>query len=308
MLVPVGAQMDRQEFGTHYHHILFKNACHERKGSAFQTLFERIMQKHDSTFIAVKPSGREGDWKCDGFSQVSGTVYQCYAPEGMTHAKAAAKVDEDFSGARKHWETEMLAWTFVWSAHDALPPQVLKALQRVRQGKHGVAIDDWDRERLWGIVRALSELVRSEFLGAVPELAAAPDTTAAEIKVLLTFLTARPLAHDSTEFDLTEIAQKLAKNNLTDSVRAMVMPAVPVARLLHNYLNRHPDPDYSTRAAQALAEEYRRLVADGPTDTDRLFWQIVLYVASNDLADPKRFWASLGIVTYYFELCDIFER
>src|ERR1051326_6844854 len=222
--------MDREEFGSDYHHIWFKNGCHGRRGAAFQTLFERIMQKHDATFIAVKPSGRKGDWKCDGFSQASGTVYQCYAPEGMTHSRAADKVSEDFKGARTYWKAEMQSWIFVWSAHDALPPQVLKALQIVRTGNHGVLVDDWDRERLWDLVRALSEVVRSELLGPIPELRAAPDTTAAEIKVLLTFLTARPLAHDLAEFDLTEIAEKLAKNRLTDSVRAMVTPAVQIGR------------------------------------------------------------------------------
>jgi len=103
-------------------------------------------------------------------------------------------------------------------------------------------------------------------------------------------------------------SRKRAENNLTDDVRAMVMPSVPVARLVSDYLKRHPDPDYSTRAAQALADEYRHLLADGPADADSLFWRIVQYVASNDLADPKRVWGSLGIVTYYFELCDSYFK
>ena len=167
--------MNRDEFARHYHHIVFKNSCHECKGTAFQTFFERIMQKHDTSFIAVKPSGKQGDWKCDGFSQASGTVYQCYAPEGLTHAKAAAKIDEDFTGARKHWKREMLAWIFVWSAHDALPPQTTKALQTLRKGKHGVSIDDWDRERLWDIVKALPVPTREELLGPVPRSRGVPQ-------------------------------------------------------------------------------------------------------------------------------------
>jgi hypothetical protein len=79
--------MTTEEIGRHYHYLAFKVACHERKGTAFQTLFEQIMLKHDPSFIAVKPAGKIGDWKCDGFSSVSGTVYQCYAPDGIRLAR-----------------------------------------------------------------------------------------------------------------------------------------------------------------------------------------------------------------------------
>lgn len=301
--------MTPEEFGRHYHSFVFKVACHERKGTAFQNFFNQIMHKHDSSFISVRPAGKEGDWKCDGFSSGSCTVYQCYAPEGEKLDKAAAKVKEDFAGAWKYWDAEMQAWIFVWSAHDALPPQVLKALETVRKGTHGVSVDDWSREHLWTIVKALPEETRTDLLGAAPpQVGAAADTTPAEIKLLLNFLTARELTVDAANFDLTDIAEKLQKNGLSEAVRALVTPALPVARMVHDYLTRHPDPDYSSRAAQALVAEYQRLIMSGAGDPDEVFWQIVRYVASNDLKDSKRFWAALGIVSHSFELCDIFER
>jgi hypothetical protein len=203
----------------------------------------------------------------------------------------------------------MKAWIFVWSAHDALPPQVLKALANVRKGKHGVSIDDWSREHLWKVTKALPEEIRTELLGvAPPRLGLASDTTPAEIKVLLNFLTARELNHDVVNFDLTDIAEKLNKNCLSDSVRALVTPAMPVARMVQDYMVRHPDPEYSGRAAQALVVEYQRLMASGVTDSDEAFWKLLHYTAGNNLNDPKKFWASLGIVSHYFQLCDIFKR
>jgi hypothetical protein len=71
------------------------------------------LQKSDASFLTVKPMGREGDWKSDGFSLNTGTVFQCYAPEELTGAEAARKVREDFQGACKCWQEKMLAWTFV---------------------------------------------------------------------------------------------------------------------------------------------------------------------------------------------------
>jgi hypothetical protein len=300
--------MSPDEFGKHYHYLVFKDVCHERKGAAFQTFFENIMHKHDNSFISVKPSGRQGDWKCDGFSSASGTVYQCYAPEGLTAAKAVKKVHEDFSGALDHWKKEMVGWIFVWSAHDTLPPQVLQALENIRSGDHGVTVDDWSREHLWVIVKGLPHDVRIELLGHIPKVGVAPDMTAMEIKTLLTFLAARDFTTDSANFDLTDIAEKLQNNGLSASVRALVTPAVPIAKIVQSYLTRHPDPEYSSRAARALVEEYQRLAVSGLKDADEVFWKILQYVASNDLNDPKRFWAALGIVSHYFELCDIFER
>jgi hypothetical protein len=79
--------------------------------------------------------------------------------------------------------------------------------------------------------------------------------------------------------------------------------------MVDDYLARHPDPEYSGHAAQALIEEYQRIVADGSvTDPDQVFWGLVRYTASNDLSDHKGLWAALGIVTHYFELCDVFEK
>jgi hypothetical protein len=301
--------MTPDEFGRHYHSLVFKVACHERKGTAFQTFFNQIMHKHDPSFISVKPAGKIGDWKCDGYSSGTSTVYQCYAPEGIRLEKAAAKVKEDFSGAHKYWVAEMKVWIFVWSAHDALPPQVLKALEVVRNGEHGVSVDDWSRDHLWTLVKALSEETRTELLGATPpQINDAADTTPAEIKVLLNFLTARDLTVDAINFDLTDIAEKLQKNGLSDVVRSLVTPALPVARMVSDYLTRHPDPDYSTRAAQALVAEYQRLVVTDSGDPDEIFWKIVQYAASGDVRDSKKFWAAIGIVSHYFELCDIFDR
>jgi hypothetical protein len=302
--------MTRADFGRHYHYLIFKIACHERKGMAFQKFFEQIMGKHDSSFIAVKPAGRAGDWKCDGFSQGTGTVYQCYAPDGIKIAEAVKKIDDDFNGARKFWEHEMREWVFVWSAYDALPPQVVNALATLKNGDHGVSIQDWSRDWLWDIVKSLTEEIRSELLLAtVPDPTTVPDTTSAEIKVLLDFIAKKELSHDSENLDLTDITLKLERNRLTDSVKVLLTPAIPVAHLVENYLKLHPDSEYSAGIAQALAAEYNRITATGSVEPDDVFIRLVQYVTSHETTgNAKSFWAGTGIVTYYFQLCDIFDR
>lgn len=300
--------MTKDEFAIHYHSLQFRLACHENKASAFQAFFEKVMQKHDPTFVSVKPSGKEGDWKCDGFSQGEGIVYQCYAPEQITHAKAASKIKTDFDGARAKWPAEMKKWIFVWSAEGALPPQAVKALQQLKtDAPKEITIDDWGREALWKIVAAFSLTDRTELLGIVPEPSAAADTTAAEIQVLLGYLVRQDFSLQETGLELTELREKITKNRLSDSMVAMIKPAVPVSSIVEGYANRHPDTDFSALVASILSEKYTALKGAGG-EADQIFWDLVAYVNHGPTSDAKTFWAAVGIVTHYFQLCDIFER
>ena len=60
------------------HRILFRLKCAELLGLEFQNFFEKIMVHADKAFVAVKPMGAAGDWKCDGYSAATNTVYPKY--------------------------------------------------------------------------------------------------------------------------------------------------------------------------------------------------------------------------------------
>jgi hypothetical protein len=60
-----------------------------------------------SDFEEVRAYGPYGDLKCDGRRTSTKSVFQCYAPDAMKEAELIAKVDEDFHGARAHWNAEM---------------------------------------------------------------------------------------------------------------------------------------------------------------------------------------------------------
>src|ERR1022692_799120 len=148
--------MTKEEFSLCHHELKLEVELYRRTGKSFQDFFEQIMQKADASFLMVKPMGREGDWKADGYSLRSATVYQCYAPEKMTGAEAARKVEEDFEGARSCWQDKMQRWVFVWSSHGPLPPQVVLALAELRSRYPSLRIDPMGREGLWAVVKGLS--------------------------------------------------------------------------------------------------------------------------------------------------------
>lgn len=163
------------------HRLLFRLKCADSKDSAFQKFFERIMQKHDKAFMPVKPAGPEGDWKCDGYSASSQTVYQCYAPNELRTGKTSRKIREDFAGAEQKWGAKMKQWAFVWNA-DALPPQVVAVLADIAtESKGRVTIEQVGPEKLWDeVVSKFSKSDLDELLGEVP---ASSDLTTSQLRL-----------------------------------------------------------------------------------------------------------------------------
>lgn len=300
--------MTQNEFALHYHKLRFDLETLRRTGDAFQGLFESIMQKADSSFMTLKPMGEEGDWKADGYSADSKTVYQCYSPERLTSAPAVKKIKEDFSGARLKWKEEMARWTFVWNSPNGLPPKVVATIQELKSECPEVEVDQMGPEGLWKVVRGLPLSDRESMLGVVPSLSAAVSTTAAEIQVLMWHLGEQgPPAAETADLDLTAIAQKLERNHLSSAVSGIVMPSVPVARLVRKFVDGMPEPSFSEAIASALAKKYEEISAS-TEDPDTIFGGILEYVRGDHRESPKLFWAAAGIVSYYFELCDIFEK
>lgn len=156
------------------------------------------------------------------------------------------------------------------------------------------------------IVRDLSLADRESLLGAVPDLKDAPVTTAAEITVLMRHLGRKGfLPADTADLDLTAIADKIERNHLSPAVKATVTVATPVAKVVREYVTNMPDPAFSQRIATDLASKYLEFAAL-TDDADVIFGNLVQYALGTD--SLKFYWAAAGIVTHYFELCDVFEH
>jgi hypothetical protein len=296
-----------------FHEMIFELKCRQKKGSEFQTFFEKIMFKLDPSFISVKPSGNEGDWKCDGFSKKTGTVYQCYAPENLqkpaTVRTAALKVKEDFQGAKEHWAEEMKCWIFVWSAHDKLPPQVLKSLLQIEKENKELKIEHWSQEALWQRVSKLSKDDLENILDFRFNLKSVSETTAIQVEDLLSYLTRQAVEPIGTDLELTNLQDKLDKNKLNKRIQVLVRDAMPIAKIVEDYTKRHPDIEYSGIVAQVLSRKYYSLLEGESKDANSMFFSLIDFVYSTrEIDQDKFFWASVGIVSHYFELCDIFER
>jgi len=295
------------------HYLRFSVECFRRKGVEFQSFFEQIMGKADPSFIAVKPSGKEGDWKNDGYSGATRTVFQVYAPLEVTVAATVAKIKEDFEGAKLRWKGKMDGWTFVWSAEKALPPQVLAALLDIKNDNGDLTIENWGQERLWQMVEGLDESDRVELFGPLPQLETATtvvvQVTAAEVQTLLHYLVD---VKDGFEIDddlsLIALRDKMDRNQFSSAVRSVIDGGLPLLGTVGYYVNKSPDERFSQRVSLALSAAYEELRQTFEGDADKIFFGLLARIAPEAGPDRKEYWAAVAIVDFYFELCDIFEK
>jgi hypothetical protein len=72
----------------------------------------------------------------DGYLPSARTLFQSYAPNELSAAEAIKKINEDFEGAKEHWEKYFGEWTFVHNAPDGrLGPHIIEALAKLAARK-----------------------------------------------------------------------------------------------------------------------------------------------------------------------------
>ena len=187
------------------------------------------------------------------------------------------------------------------------PSFVVSLIEDFRSEHKDITIDTWNHERLWQIVRSLSPEARSTILGAVPAVSDVTTTTAEEIRVLLGFLARQPHTPSDSGTQLLDLIPKLDLNQLGPATRSFIEVGLPVAHTVADYLSRHPDPGFSSIISQSLADRYQTLRSEHPDDPDQIFYSLIRWTQAGKPDDQHFFWAAVGIVAHYFELCDIFE-
>lgn len=308
--------MNQTEFASYFFRQQFKLACYEKKGDEFQNFFSNIMEKSDNSFVSVSASGSLGDLKCDGYSEKTATVFQCYAPDNiekhLTIKNAVKKVEEDFAGAKKLWFTEkdnwMKSWVFVWNGKPkALPADILQAFLKLKDAEKEIEVDNWNVEKLWKLIEVFSLTEKTDLFGVVPSIESVTEITAAEVSVLLEFLAKQESKEQTDDLDLLGISEKLEKNKFSLYMQGQIKICLPMTEFIDRYLSKHPDAEFQEKIADVIVEKYKQF-SENSTDSDEIIYRLIKYVQSPKEDNKKYFFAATGIVAHYFHLCDIFEK
>jgi hypothetical protein len=294
------------QFTRAYYEAIFRCAFLEKHGEAFQDLFSSIMEKrYPGDFIRTRPWGNQGDRKNDGYVRSTRTLYQVYAPNKLSESVTLGKIDEDYQGAIPFWKDHFDQWVFVHNSAIGLGPGVERKLLDLDSGTLNIRVRSWGFEELRRVVFELGFPELTSLLGPIPSRTDLINIQFPEVEMVL-----RTLENRSTP-QSDEIRpvppRKLEANALSDAVALLLKAGMGSSSKVRDYFGKHHDPKLGDRVALAFRGEYESL-RNAQLSPDDIFARLQLIGNGTTLATPSRQAATLTVLAYLFEECDIFER
>jgi hypothetical protein len=136
--------------------------------------------------------------------------------------------------------------------------------------------------------------------------ALAPDITFIELELVADAVVSAPV-QATPGFHVTEVRQKMSKNDLTDRVTpdmARGMLGVPVVK---EYIAERANmaPDFPDRLRGGFVAEYERLSCEGLRG-DALFFALRVFAAPSHLSLERQM-AGVAVLVHLFRICQVFE-
>lgn len=291
------------DFERAFRELQFETAYLKKKGNEFQNWFATIMEKRfPGDFIRVRPWGKAGDRKNDGYVRSKRWLFQVYAPNDMSAKDALAKIDEDYKGALPHWKKHFDTWIFVHNSKQGLGPDVTqKLLDLDRVGPP--AVTSWGFEELRRVVFDLAPAELASLLGPAPSRRDMVNLGLDSLSPVLDHITAM---EPSPAPDLRPPpADKIDRNMLSEDVAILLKAGMSRVDLVRKYFRLQPwRKDEIAESFRLRYDEVRR---DGLTP-DEIFADLQRHAAGDDVPLPSRQSATLAVLAFFFEECDIFER
>ena len=257
---------------------------------------------HGNDFVRVRPWGREGDRKNDGYLISAKELFQVYAPTELAVAVTIRKIREDFAGAIHHWDAHLTKWSFVHNGWDGIPPEVLAVFLELRAKNPQKQIEQFTpldlRRKVFGLEAADIALVLGPPLEAVQPSRISFD----EIKVVLEHI-ATVLPNDTEPVGEVDYG-KLDANGLNRESRQVILWGYGAASRVADFLAMYTsDPELGQKVAATLRAEYLHLKATG-VGPNEIFTDLLSFVSKHRNGPPA---ASIAVLAHFFQTCDIFE-
>ncbi len=288
-----------------YYEQKFENGFIRAKGDAFQDFFEKLMGfAYKADFMACRPWGNRGDRKNDGFLKSERRLFQVYAPNEMTEAKAVLKIQEDFEGAKVHWRSHFDKWVFAHNAVDGLPPHVQTLLLDFEQANPGITLAPWCLEEFRLVFRRLSSDDLVVWFGPAPTAETKARLGFKDLQVVLEHLSDQAVAPGQPVKDVPR--GKIEANSLSDSVATLLREGMIKAPLVARFFEQWHDTMLGERIAKSFRTKYESLRHD--LTPNLIFAELQAWAGGVERGLPEHEMAVLTVMAYYFERCDIFEE
>lgn len=286
----------------------FRIAFLESKGDGFQRLFEKLMSKvHPNDFIACRPWGTLGDRKNDGYLPSARIMFQCYAPNEMTAFDANKKINEDFEGAKEHWEKYFDEWTFVHNSPDGrLGPHIIELLAKLRNENPMIKIGHCGYEEMLTKFRQLSLQDLESWFGPSLTMEANVNLGYSDLVVVLNHINITPML---TSSDVKDVSRgKIEANLLSQAVADFLKIGMQKSPLVAQFFRNWNNPTYGEQIALSFKNEYLALRGVTPLlHPDEIFGRLEAWAGGTTNTTPTHKAAVLAVMAYLFDKCEIFE-
>lgn len=280
----------------------------EAKGDGFQRLFEKLMAKtHPNDFMACRPWGNVGDRKNDGYLPSARTLFQSYAPNELNATEAIKKINEDFEGAKEHWEQYFDEWTFVHNAPDGrLGPHIIEALSKLAQKNPKIKIGHCGWDEMLSKFRKLSLQDLESWFGSSLTMEANVNLGYGDLMAVLTHINVTPAPATSEVKDVSR--GKIESNLLSAVVADFLKIGMQKSPLVMQFFDNWKNPVYGEQIASAFKSKYVSLRDTiPPLHPDEIFGQLEAWAGGVVNTTPTHKAAVLAVMAYLFDKCEIFE-
>ena len=188
--------------------------------------------RHPRDFVRVRPWGKLGDHKNDGYLPSKRQLFQCYAPREMDMTTCKTKINEDFAEALPYWKDYFDQWFFVHNDTHGLAADLLKLLLNLSAAHAPVSAAQWGYGELRQEFKQLSETDIATLLGPAPGRKDVLDLRLADVKRLLEHISLQP---EPLSVDVRLVpADKLEYNQLSQAAATLLKAGMTRAEVVKN--------------------------------------------------------------------------
>lgn len=305
----------------------FKLRIHESNGNAFEDLFCNVMRSSNKDFKKVKPQGRIGDRKNDGFIKSEGKYYQVYAPQSPIGNPTAAtsKLEEDLDGLISYWrcENDFIIREFYFVFNDKYHgayPEIYTTLNRLRTQYNLDVCDVFLSSELEDVFMELPEDNIAEICGYYPkpeDIGFIDNSIVAEI---VGYVSNNYSGFSESQYnDPSDFHKKIHFNNLGKGTARHLNVGAYQVGYVEDYFKTNSN--FSRQQARdSLNKMYQyhlsnknaeAAITSGLSESDIIFKNMIDELSPRNLCkiqqrDYER--NIIAVMAFFFEACDIFEE
>jgi hypothetical protein len=264
---------------------------------------------HGDNFVPQCPWGDKGDLSCDGYLRDPQTVFACYGRENGEGDRRpggiVGKVRSDFLGALAKWPG-LKEWVFVSNIVDGMPAVVTQALEAL-QAEHGVRFGYFGLD---GMKRRLLEMDEEVIEDLVD-----PIHTRGDFIHLQPVVVQEVIGNVAAEFNLSYLdvdpkpvpPHKLALNQIPGCHAAQIRSGRLGRETVAACVEGSADPVLGTRLSEAFRARYAELRFQDLSPGDIMDCLFDFALAGQEAPTTAHRAAAWAVLSYLFDMCDIFE-